>query len=605
MKELPALDALALSLHHAPGVYALLVGSGLSSAAGIPTGWQITLDLIEKIKSLDDEANIIGNKSGDDSIEWYVNKYKKEPNYSEVIKCVAKTSGDRQKVLEEFFTNREPTAAHKKIAQLVKAGKIKVIITTNFDRLLEQALTAEGIEPHKIYNEDFLIGAQPLVHSGCTIVKVNGDYLDTRIKNTKNELKEYPVKLNEFLDTIFDQYGLIVVGWSGEWDKALYDAMVRVSNRRYSFYWAAYKDNIAQRAEELIEQKDGRVISINGADEFFKELADKVEGLDRLKRPHPYSVMMALELAKKYCRDDQYAMEWAELLNDEVEKIREYVTGSDYPYNSSYKNKTSIVNDIVEKTLKTNNQTIDGFPDKTIKTLEGFQSRTEILRRAALICGRWGTEKANRELMAVIRSLTFEDVGFNETAIELRKFGAYLCFYWALTGLVEARQWQLVKELFDFKLNSTLKSETFVYNLPPQSWNNQHILKPSVPINRDYLNNYFFNYLKQELKDISLSGSRIDQLLAVTEFYISIGFILQQKANENNTKYDQGNYWKYSKPLWYFRLIGADKRIAIEGEYNNMNDDDKRFQIGLLGRNKEEFERIKNIFERIVDNYHY
>ena len=37
---------LAIALHSSPGVYALLLGSGLSSAAGIPTGWQITLDLI-------------------------------------------------------------------------------------------------------------------------------------------------------------------------------------------------------------------------------------------------------------------------------------------------------------------------------------------------------------------------------------------------------------------------------------------------------------------------------------------------------------------------------------------------------------------------------
>jgi len=32
---LPPFDALALSLHHSPGVHAILVGSGLSRAAGI------------------------------------------------------------------------------------------------------------------------------------------------------------------------------------------------------------------------------------------------------------------------------------------------------------------------------------------------------------------------------------------------------------------------------------------------------------------------------------------------------------------------------------------------------------------------------------------
>jgi hypothetical protein len=32
-------------------------------------------------------------------------------------------------------------------------------------------------------------------------------------------------------------------------------------------------------------------------------------------------------LAKRYCRDDKFAMEWAEFLHAEVEKVRQYVTG--------------------------------------------------------------------------------------------------------------------------------------------------------------------------------------------------------------------------------------------------------------------------------------
>lgn len=53
MNELPPEDALAFSLHHTKGEYALLLGSGLSSAAGIPTGWKITIELIRKLKWCD------------------------------------------------------------------------------------------------------------------------------------------------------------------------------------------------------------------------------------------------------------------------------------------------------------------------------------------------------------------------------------------------------------------------------------------------------------------------------------------------------------------------------------------------------------------------
>ena len=51
----PALK-LATSLHSNPGAYALLLGSGVSNAAGIPTGWEIVLDRIAKIAAVQKEA---------------------------------------------------------------------------------------------------------------------------------------------------------------------------------------------------------------------------------------------------------------------------------------------------------------------------------------------------------------------------------------------------------------------------------------------------------------------------------------------------------------------------------------------------------------------
>jgi hypothetical protein len=40
---------LAYSLHDQRGTYAVLLGSGISHAAGITTGWEITEDLIRRV----------------------------------------------------------------------------------------------------------------------------------------------------------------------------------------------------------------------------------------------------------------------------------------------------------------------------------------------------------------------------------------------------------------------------------------------------------------------------------------------------------------------------------------------------------------------------
>ena len=96
-----------------------------------------------------------------------------------------------------------------------------------------------GVEPTIIASDDAVIGATPLVHAKCSVIKVHGDYLDARIKNTDAELEAYSPAMNGLLDQVFDNFGLLVVGWSGEWDTALRDAILRAPARQYPFYWAA------------------------------------------------------------------------------------------------------------------------------------------------------------------------------------------------------------------------------------------------------------------------------------------------------------------------------------------------------------------------------
>jgi hypothetical protein len=115
---------------------------------------------------------------------------------------------------------------------------VRVVITTNFDRLIENALREAGVEPTIIASEDAILGATPIVHAKCTVIKLHGDYLDARIKNTDAELEAYSPAMNALLDQVFDNFGLLVVGWSGEWDTALRSAILRAPSRRYPFYWA-------------------------------------------------------------------------------------------------------------------------------------------------------------------------------------------------------------------------------------------------------------------------------------------------------------------------------------------------------------------------------
>ena len=217
-------QSLAFSMQANPGVYALLLGSGISRAAGIPTGWEITLDLIRRLASMK-------NESCEPTPElWYQHKYGIEPDYSDLLDQLAKTPAERQQLLRSYLDPNEqeleeglkqPTLAHRAIAELAARGYIRVVVTTNFDRLLESAMQETGITPTLLSSADQIKGALPLIHTRCCIFKVHGDYLDTRIRNTQPELSQYPEEFDTYLDRIFDEFGLVVCGWSATWDTAL------------------------------------------------------------------------------------------------------------------------------------------------------------------------------------------------------------------------------------------------------------------------------------------------------------------------------------------------------------------------------------------------
>jgi hypothetical protein len=65
---------LAISMHAKKSMYALLLGSGISSAAQVPTGHQISLDLIRKVARLEMSiANLIQKRGMNINIDGPLN----------------------------------------------------------------------------------------------------------------------------------------------------------------------------------------------------------------------------------------------------------------------------------------------------------------------------------------------------------------------------------------------------------------------------------------------------------------------------------------------------------------------------------------------------
>jgi hypothetical protein len=322
MKNEPVLK-LAMSMHTNPGVYALLIGSGVSGAAGIPTGWGIVLDLICKVAAKRDEELPSNPET------WYKQHFGEDPDYSKILDRLTQTSADRMALLHSYFEQNDedreqelkiPTLAHRAIATLAKLGYVRMILTTNFDRLIEKALEDAGIVPDVISSDYDLKEVIPYVHSRCVVVKLHGDYRYIHIKNTREELATYSPELDNFLDRVFDEFGLVVCGWSGTWDEALRDAILRVPTRRFATFWLA-KGKPTEEAEKIIQHRQADVVDIEDADQFFTELREKVESLRELERYPPISTAVAVATVKRYLVEPRHRIRLHELVHEETERV--------------------------------------------------------------------------------------------------------------------------------------------------------------------------------------------------------------------------------------------------------------------------------------------
>lgn len=74
-----SLDSLTFSLHANRSGFALLLGSGISRAAKISTGWEIVLDLVRRL------AILRGESAEPDPEAWYRTLMGEDPEYSKLL----------------------------------------------------------------------------------------------------------------------------------------------------------------------------------------------------------------------------------------------------------------------------------------------------------------------------------------------------------------------------------------------------------------------------------------------------------------------------------------------------------------------------------------
>lgn len=527
------IDSLAFTLESNKGVYALLLGSGISFSAEIPTGEQITSELIRRL------AHLKKQDCGSNPYAWYKRNFGEDPDYSILLCQLAKTQNDRYNMLKEFFEPSDeerqrgakmPTLAHKAIAQLVSKGYIKVIITTNFDCLIEKALRDVEKSPIVISTRDLAENAFPIIHNtSCTIIKVNGDYLDPRIRNTYSELEKYDDSTNNLLDRVFDEFGLIICGWSAEWDIALRRAFERCKSHRFSTYWTDIREP-NEKAKMLIDLRRANFITIKSADSFFHELAEKVIAIESYKRPHPISKQIAVARMKKYLANDTYRIELYDLLMQETGKLYE-----------------SLLN---EHSL---NEKILSYMELD-KKLHRFEYLTELVLAIVITGCYWGSNYHSTMWVKCIEQIANIPIK-NGTEPWLRQYPALLLFYGGGIASLANNQYGVFADL----LMKPAILDGNVELSPVSALITDEIINTNEA-NRLFANynfntytafsNYLFQFFREPLRDFLIDDNQYGKCFDKFEYLVSLQHAYIRKKQGRNPWGPIGCFgWRRRGPL--------------------------------------------------------
>lgn len=572
------LHSLAFSIQANPGVYAVIVGSGVSRSAQIPTGWEITLDLVRKLAGVADES------CGADPATWYRERYGKEPDYSDLLDALAKTPAERQQLLRAYIEPSEaeradgrkaPTAAHRAIASLAAKGYIRVIITTNFDRLLETALADAGVVPTVLSSPDQVQGAMPLIHTRCCVFKVHGDYLDTRIRNTPAELERYPEAFDSLLERILDDFGLILCGWSAQWDAALRAAVERAVSRRFSHFWAL-RGEPGDAARRLIDHRQAQTIPIADADRFFEELARLVEALEQFSRPHPLSTEAAVASLKGYLTEPRHRIRLADLVSSEVDRVLEATSGPAFAVRDGSRPDTN------------------SFTAR----VRAYEAACETLLAMAAVGGYWVEDWHLDTWQNALTRLTTrrDEVGFNAW-VEVQRYPATLLLYALGLGAIAAgeRGLPFLAQLFATPVyQKHQEDKTAVELLPPfclfEESNPADLLEG---MDRRYapLNDWLHALLQPRFRSLIPAEPRFTYAFDLLEVLMALGYAYKAKRDNNRYWVPPGCYG-YRENSWI--RIMPELRTSLQ----SLGEQSPYVRSGIFGRSAAECGAGLDAFEK-------
>lgn len=280
------------------------LGAGASASAGIPTAgdmiWEFKQLLYTSqrgvaLSSVADLSNpvIRGQLQAHIDAAGTLPAPGSPDEYAGLFEAVYPAEADRRTFLDAKLTGAKPSYGHLALAILMRAQKLRLMWTTNFDPLVADAcakifgttgtLTSVALDAPDLARQVVNEGRWPVE------VKLHGDFRSRRLKNTNDELRLQDAQLRQLLVEACGRLGLVVAGYSGR-DSSIMDTLDEAADRPGAFpaglFWLHRGDGPPlPRVNALLTRAvanglDATLVRIENFDEALRDAVKLIDGLD-------------------------------------------------------------------------------------------------------------------------------------------------------------------------------------------------------------------------------------------------------------------------------------------------------------------------------------
>ncbi len=262
--------------------YSFLLGAGASCSSDIRTGAELADEWYKELEE-DMSPEVFSQWCEDEKIgsEQPRGKY-----YSKIFnKRFEDSLVGGYEYLKKEMADKTPSLGYYILAQVLTKEQHSLVVTTNFDNLLEDAIRRFTPKTPLVIGHEALAEYAMNHRDRPIIMKLHRDLL-LEPKNTEEETKMLAEQWKKALKPVLSSSHLIVLGYGGN-DGSLMDYLQsnrdKESSSQKKIYWCLReREELPPKAKELLDPSKDRIVRIENFDDFMYLLYDRL-GYEELK----------------------------------------------------------------------------------------------------------------------------------------------------------------------------------------------------------------------------------------------------------------------------------------------------------------------------------